>query len=596
MNSYQGSNDIVEEIKLRLDIVDVVSETVSLTRKGNRYWGKCPFHQEKTPSFCVTPEKNMYYCFGCHAGGDIFSFVMRRDGVSFKEALEILAAKAGINISSASFKKENGDIRKVILDINKKASLFYHDMLKKPEGQEAREYLAKRGITEEIVDLFKLGYAPDDWESLKAFMLSQGVAGDYLVKSGLLKKSEKTGNYFDLFRNRIIFPIFKYNGDIVAFGGRVLDDSLPKYLNSPETELFSKRSNLYGLFQAKEAIREANEAILVEGYIDCVKLYQAGIKNVVASLGTAFAPEQARLLARYTEKVIILYDGDEAGQKSALRAGEILHEEKLQTYVALLPGGHDPDEYIDLVGKEDFLTFIQNNKISYIEFKIDRYIKNQKTMQLEDKIRVINAIKSDILDLESEIARDYYIKVLAKKLQLEENLIYREINRINPKKTDKTGNKTITKRYNIKYGNYTWEDRLMAAMLMDSAVFKYVKEKAGYGIFTNEDYRQICMVYDEIGEKDNMEKERLLEARLQEKGLMSCYAKLTFLIQDGNVLSKAQIADVVKRFLESRREAIWQKFFARINILKDKGDFKEVLKFLVYLDLFLNNAQEGGIR
>ncbi|SHH31250.1 DNA primase [Thermosyntropha lipolytica DSM 11003] len=594
MNYYQGNNDIVEEIKLRLDIVDIVAETVDLTRKGNRYWGKCPFHQEKTPSFCVTPDKNMYYCFGCHTGGDIFSFIMKRDGVSFKEALEILAAKAGISISSPSRKRKDGDSQKVILDINKKAALFYHEILKKPEGEKALSYLKARGITEETMEIFKLGYAPDNWESLKSFMLANDMPIDYLLKSGLLRKSEKTGNYFDLFRQRIIFPIFKYNGDIVALGGRVLDDSLPKYLNSPETEIFSKRNNLYGLFQAKDAIREANEVLLVEGYVDCIKLYQAGIKNVVASLGTAFTPEQARLLARYAEKVLILYDGDEAGQKSALKAGEILHAEKLQVYVVLLPGGKDPDEYIDLVGKEDFLTFIQNNKISYIEFKIDRYIKNRNALYLEDKIKIINSIKPDISGLESEIARDYYIKILAQKLQLEENLVYRELNRTYRPKTDKIGNKTITERYNIKYGNYTWEDKLIATMLKEEAVFKRVKELTGYKIFTNQAYRKICAIYEEIEKKDEgMER---LEIRLQEEGLISHYAKLAFLMQEEKVFDAAQVDAIIGRFREKKREILEDKLLNRINILKDKGDFKEVLKFLVYLDLFLNNVQEGGIR
>lgn len=595
MAAYYGNNDIVDEIKSRLDIIDVISETVSLTRKGNRYWGKCPFHQEKTPSFCVTPEKNMYYCFGCHAGGDMFSFVMRRDGVDFKEALEILAVKAGLNFSAARFDNKTYDLKRNILDINKKAALFYQDMLKSPEGKEAREYLKKRGITEETAALFSLGYAPNEWERLKEFLLSQGIAHEHIIKSGLLKKSEKTGSYFDLFRNRIIFPIFKYNGDIIAFGGRVLDDSLPKYLNSPETEIFSKRHNLYGLFQAREAIREANEVILVEGYIDCMKLHQAGIKNVVASLGTAFTIEQANLLCRYAEKVVILYDGDEAGQNSAVKAIDILSSVNMQIYVVSIPSGHDPDEYLDLLGKEDFLTFIQNNKISYIEFKINRYISRRKAIYLEDKIEIINKVKPDIIRLESEITKDYYIKLLSRKLMLEENIVYKEINNKNTRKSASAENKTITKRDNIRYGNYTLEDKLMASMLKNDNIFNRIKTTVGFDIFTNKAYRQICAIYDGLDENEEG-KIKQLEKILLDEELMSHYARVAFINQKKDLLDEIQVEKVIRHVMQRKQEIAWQMLFEKINILKDKGDFNEVLKFLVYLDSFLNNTQEGGIR
>lgn len=595
MTAYYGNNEIVDEIKARLDIVDVISETVSLTRKGNRYWGKCPFHQEKTPSFCVTPEKNMYYCFGCHSGGDMFSFVMKRDGVSFKEALEILAVKAGLSLSAARFDNKTCDLRQNILDINKKAALFYQDMLKRPEAKEAREYLKKRGITEETAALFNLGYAPNEWERLKEFLLSQGISYEHILKSGLLKKSEKTGNYFDLFRNRIIFPIFKYNGDIIAFGGRVLDDSLPKYLNSPETEIFSKRHNLYGLFQAREAIRAANEVILVEGYLDCIKLHQTGIKNVVASLGTAFTSEQAALLSRYAEKVVILYDGDEAGQNSALKAIDILSAENLQIYVVAIPGGYDPDEYLDLLGKEDFLTFIQNNKISYIEFKINRYLSRRKAIYLEDKIEIINKVKPDITRLESEITKDYYIKLLSRKLMLEENIVYREINNKNTRKSASAGNKTITKRDNIRYGNYTLEDKLMASMLKNDNIFNRIKTTIGFDIFTNKAYRQICAIYDGLDENKEGKIKQLEKILLTEE-LMPYYARLSFINQEKDLLDEVQVEKLIRHVVQRRQEIAWQRLLEKINILKDKGDFNEVLKFLIYLDSFLNNTQEGGIR
>ncbi|MBO8158659.1 DNA primase [Thermosyntropha sp.] len=586
-------DDIVDEIKARLDIVDIVSETVRLTRKGSRYWGLCPFHQEKTPSFCVTPEKGMFYCFGCHAGGDIFSFVMKRDGISFKEALELLASKAGVSPSLERFNTKQKDLKRFILQVNKKAAEFYHNNLKSPKGFLAREYLRKRGISDKTIDLFKLGYAPDEWEGLKNFLLAENIPFDYLQKSGLLRKSDKTGNYYDLFRNRIIFPVFQYNGDIIAFGARVLDDSMPKYINSPETEVFSKGRNLYGIFQAREAIRSANEAILVEGYTDCIKLHQSGVQNVVASLGTAFTQEQARLLCRYAEKVVVLYDGDEAGQRSTLKAIDVLTREKLQVYVASIPGRRDPDEYLDLVGKEDFLTFIKNNKISHIEFKINYYLKNKKSLDLEDKIKIINMLKSDISELESELLRDYYIKILAQKLVLEENIVFREIKRENTKKLVFNGNKKQIKRDNIRYDNSSLEDRLIASMLKNGYIFNRIKTELGFGIFKNQTYREICILYDGL-EGGTEEKIKKLEQQLIEKGLMAEYARL--MMQDIVLIDESGIEKIIKEVLSRKREAALQKLLQKLNSLKDKGDFNAVLRFLVYLDLFLNNRKEGGIK
>lgn len=440
-------NHVIQEIAERLDIVDIVAETVKLTRKGNRYWGLCPFHTEKTPSFSVTSERNMFYCFGCHAGGDIFSFVMKRDGLDFKEALEMLAARAGIKLASGAGSRDQ-EQRKKVIEVNRAAAEFYHQMLLSRQGGVVQKYLENRGVKQETILAYKLGYAPDQWNRLEEYLLQKGFSQEYVKLSGLIKRNENRNSYYDLFRNRLMFPIFKYNGDILGFGGRVLDDTLPKYINTPETELYSKRQVLYGLYQARQAIRSANGAVLLEGYMDCIKLQQAGINNCVASLGTALTLEQARLLCRYTENVLILYDGDEAGQRETLRAIDILTEEALKVQVVTLPAGKDPDEFLEINGKEEFLQYIQNNKLSHIEFKINRYLKEEKTLNLEAKVKIVNALKKDINNLNSPIEKDYYIKILAQKLLMEPNLIYRELKVANKRQNPMDRNKTQISRDN----------------------------------------------------------------------------------------------------------------------------------------------------
>jgi len=317
--AYLEDDQKIRQIQSQLDIVELISESVQLSRKGNNYWGLCPFHGEKTASFSVSRDKQMFYCFGCHIGGNIFTFLMKRDGLEFREALEILAAKAGVDISRP---RDRGriDQQKAIISINNAAAQFYHQKLLSAQGDDARSYLSKRGITQQTIETYRLGYAEDNWQELTNYLLGRGFNAEAIKSSGLVKRSDNQSRFYDLFRHRIIFPIMLYNQDVIGFGGRSLGDAMPKYLNTPETELFSKRKNLYGLAQAREAIRQNNNAFLVEGYMDCIKLQQTGIMNVVASLGTALTEEQARLLHRYTEKVTILYDGDEAGQNATLRA------------------------------------------------------------------------------------------------------------------------------------------------------------------------------------------------------------------------------------------------------------------------------------
>ena len=590
MTTYD--NRVSQEIAERLDIVDIVAETVKLSRKGNRYWGLCPFHAEKTPSFSVTPERNMFYCFGCHAGGDIFSFVMKRDGLNFREALEMLAARAGIKLVSTGGSREQEQSKKVI-EVNQAAAEFYHQMLLSPPGGIVRKYLENRGIKQETVLAYKLGYAPDQWNRLEEYLLQKGFSQEYVKLSGLIKRNENRNSYYDLFRKRLMFPIFQYNGDILGFGGRVLDDTLPKYINTPETELYSKRQVLYGLYQARQAIRSTNEAVLLEGYMDCIKLQQAGINNCVASLGTALTREQARLLCRYTENVLILYDGDEAGQRETLRAIDILAQEALKVQVVTLPAGKDPDDFLEISGKEEFLQYIQNNKFSHIEFKINRYLKEEKTLNLETKVKIVDALKNAINNLKSPIEKDYYVKILAQKLLMEPNLIYRELQVVNKRQNPMDRNKTQISRDNIQYGNYSKDEKILAAMLKDEKTFAAIKDSLGLNFLARSEYKDIINIYDQL--KGNQE-ERLVKLGeiMQQEGMAATYAKIIFLMEEMNV-EEAKVNEFIHRVQALKMEARWQKIYQHINFLKVEGDFEHLLKFVLNLDSFLNETREGGI-
>lgn len=591
ITSYYNDQQI-NELLMRLDIVDIVSETVKLTRKGNRYWGRCPFHQEKTASFSVTPDKNLFYCFGCHAGGNIFTYVMKRDGLEFKEAVEMLASKAGIELVQSKNKKYD-EKRKNILEINHAAAEFYYQHLMGQKNSYAWEYLNKRKVGMDTCTDFKIGYAPDKWNVIEEYLLKKGFSERFIKESGIIKRSSQGDRYFDLFRNRIIFPIQQYNGEIVGFGGRVLDDGVPKYLNSPETEVYSKRNNLYGLFQARETIRRENEFLLVEGYLDCIKLYQNGIRKAVASLGTSLTIEQASLLRRYAEKAVVLYDGDEAGQREAIRAIDILREQDFMVDIVTLPGGSDPDEYLDLYGKEEFLHYIQNNKINCLEFKINRAVESEKDLDLAAVNRIINTIKNEIKTLHSEIDKDYYIKLLAKRLKLEENLVRREITVQNGpiKVADK--NKSPILRNNIKYGNYSLEEKILSAMIRDSAVYEKIRSSVGLDFFSNIEYNTFIQCYDSLQGSSDSRIEQMVENDEDLPGQV--VARVVFILDECSEPDPIEVDNFIRKIMMNKSRKYWQMIYQKLNALNGEGDFKALMNFILDLDTILNNTREGGI-
>ncbi len=424
------TDDFIEQVRNANDIVELIGEHVQLKRSGRNFLGLCPFHAEKTPSFSVSPEKQMYYCFGCHASGTVFNFVMETAKVSFPEAVRALAVRANIPLPEAvSQSKEvraQQKERQLLYRVNQWAAQFFHEQLKQPEGKAARDYLARRGIATDLVDTMKLGYAPAGWTNLVAAADRSGVPVAPLVKLGLIVPRQQEG-YYDRFRARLMIPISDERGRIVAFGGRVLDHSLPKYLNSPESQLFDKGRLLFGLHYANPFIRQAGHVVLVEGYMDCLSAWQFGIGHVVASLGTALTPAQARLLRRYTDQVILCYDADGSGLRAALRGLDILLRAGLQVRVATLPIGQDPDDCLRQMGSEYFLQEILGKAQPVVDFQLAMLRQEHDLSTVEGKSQFVKAASVVLATLDSEVAKIAYAQRMAYELQVPESAVLAEL-------------------------------------------------------------------------------------------------------------------------------------------------------------------------
>ena len=416
-----------EQVRDAADIVEVISGYVPLKKRGQNYWGCCPFHGEKTPSFSVNPAKNMFYCFGCHEGGDIFKFIMKIDNCGFIDAVKLLANRYGIPIperqktaAEIAREKQNESIYKA----NDLAARFFQAcLLKTAHGKPALAYLAGRGITQEIIERFGIGYALDNFVALVTSLGKRGLSAQLLTQAGLVAEGQK--GYYDKFRNRVMIPIRNGRGHIVGFGGRVLDNSTPKYLNTSETQWFNKRWLLFGLDVAARAIRTKSQAIVVEGYMDAISLHAAGLDNVVASMGTAFSEQQAKLLKRMAAEVIFCYDSDSAGRKASVRAVSIAQAAGLKVRIAGVPDGKDPDEYVRHHGKEAFLEVIANAQ-NGIDFQIDETILQNNITNLAGKVEAVSNILPFLLECKSEIEAAEHIRRLAQRLTIDEGLIAEE--------------------------------------------------------------------------------------------------------------------------------------------------------------------------
>ena len=485
----------LDELTARSDIVYVVSRYVSLKKSGSNYFGLCPFHNEKSPSFSVSQDKQIFHCFGCGVGGGVISFIMRAEGLEFYDAVSFLAKQNGMTVPENNYDKKTSKSRERLLALMKDTARFYYSELWKPENINVQQYFAKRGLTRKTMNRFGLGFAPNSFFATMDAMKEKGYTQDELLACGLVAKSEK-GNLYDKFRNRVMFPIFDLRGNVIAFGGRVMDDSKPKYLNSPETAIFHKSRNLFAIEKARKT---ANDYfILAEGYMDVIALHQAGFDSAVASLGTALTEEQARLIARYTKNIIISYDADNAGQMAAQRAIDILKKSGLNVRVLRIPNAKDPDQFIKEKGSDAFRRLIEQSSDD-IAYKINNIASKFDLEEDQDRISFLKEAAYILALIDSDIEREIYTTRVANMAKISPQSMTVEVKNAlqkrnqSLKKEKRREVRSVTqnaqpKDKSFKYENITSarsEEGILSVIFGDNTLVSYLNGKISPDDFTS---------------------------------------------------------------------------------------------------------------
>ncbi len=553
----------IEEIRRAVDIVDVISSYVKLKKRGKNYVGLCPFHTEKTPSFTVSADKQMYHCFGCSKGGNVFTFLMEIERLSFVEAVKVLGERVGIRIEPESKNQKNDTRERLYALCRMAAQWFFENMMKTKEGEYALTYCRQRGLRDEAIQAFGLGYAPNSWEAFVKYAAQKGYTNDELVGSGLARKRED-GTLYDYFRGRLMIPIFSVYGHCIAFGARKLYDDDPiagKYINSPETLIYNKSQVLYGLFQAKDVIRKEDAAFLVEGYMDLLACVQAGVSNVVASSGTALTEEQLLLLSKYTRNLTIVYDADSAGLSATVRGIDLALEHNFRVNVVVLDEGEDPDSFIRKYGAAEFRHRLRNS-VSWIEYKAQQLIGNKATQSPEKKAEAIRTLIGSIAKIPDELRRNFYIKNIAETYNIYESVLYNELTKFLQTKQYYKGKLNIneevlraiispdSQQVSKKPESITAEEQDLLKILLEgnSEVVQYVLEYIIWSDIENQHVRSLVkQIYSfkEIPPDERIH--RLLElVKEDEKLLLSKIALSRYTVSDGweEVDKKPEEADI----------------------------------------------------
>ncbi|MCM8800578.1 MAG: DNA primase [Candidatus Omnitrophica bacterium] len=565
--------EILEEILNRIDIVELISGYIPLKRAGRNFKALCPFHHEKTPSFMVSPERQIYHCFGCGISGNAFKFLMQYERLEFIEAVKTLAKKAGVVLPEAKDSQSTGMVMQ-IYHINELAANFYHHLLNSEEAKAAKIYLLKRALKEETLRLFKLGYAPEGWEALMGYLRAKNISLSLLEKAGLIIPKEG-GGYYDRFRHRIIFPIFDIKTRVIGFGARVLDNSLPKYINSPETIIYNKGKNLYGLNLTKDSIRQDDYVVIVEGYLDCIIPYQEGLNNIVASLGTALTHDQVRLLKRYTHNVILVYDADKAGQLATLRSLDIFIEEEMNVRVVSLPEGFDPDLYVRRFGIEKFKEKL-NRAESLFDYKLKVLKSRYDPLSIEGKTGISSEMLPTINKFKNAILKSEYIRRLAEELNVEEDALWQEIKRIKLRSYPQVEPKIEKKPINI---NPT-ERLLMRLMLEENALIEYVRNNLEPADFQDDRVSRIVAIMFELIEQGKTIEPRYLINYLNEDEVSRIICESSFLPDVSSEKKQEILEDCIKRLKNQRLRLKRQFLHDQIKKAQDLHD-EQTLKRLI---------------
>ena len=513
------SDELIDEIRNKNDIVDVISQYVVLKRSGRNFFGLCPFHKEKSPSFSVSPDKQIFHCFGCGVGGDVLRFTSKIENLSFRETVEMLAEKSGIELPTLDGQQDNKlmQLKSKVYEINQIAALFYHENLYKPNAKIAQEYVKKRKLDNTTLKNFLIGYSNNNYSELYNILKQKGFTEEEILASSLVNKT-KDGKYIDRFRGRLMFPIQDVRNRVIAFGGRVLDDSKPKYINSPENIVYSKGRHLFGLNVAKKYENKMKKIIIVEGYMDAISLHQRGIHNAVASLGTAMTEAQGHLLRNNGEQVIIGYDADGAGQAATMRGLEILQSMGCDLRILQIEGAKDPDEFVVKYGPERFLKYV-DNAISLVEYKVKVLKSTLNIENTNDKIKFLKEIAKVLSKIDSEIEREVYADKIAFEYKIAKEAIYSEISKINSNvnsdrkilerakpRLEIKEEKTIVDEQTLK------RERLVIYLLINYPEESYQKIKNNISVeeFKNENNRTILKKLYEEFEKGNINTNHVL--------------------------------------------------------------------------------------
>ena len=589
----QISEEILEKIKSQNDIVDVISERVRLRKAGRNFTGLCPFHNEKTPSFSVSQEKQIYKCFGCGEAGNVISFVMKEKNLPFIEAVKYLANRANIPLEMNNGEKSKSAKKKDLLyRVNVEAAKFFFSNLM--NNQNAKEYFLNRGIKEETIKKFGLGFANDSWNSLMFYLRKKGINDVLLEEAGLISVNKEKGRKYDRFRNRVLFPVFDYQGNVIGFGGRVLDDSKPKYLNSPETLVFQKGTNLYGLNFALKHNMSERYFVIVEGYMDLISLHQYGITNVVASLGTALTINQARLLKRYADKVIISYDADMAGQMATLRGLEILRTAGFDVRVLNIPQGKDPDEYVRSNGKEAFLKLI-NSAEPLIDYRMKKAEEGIDFKNSQSLILYAKRIMEIISDLDP-VEKDVYIKKASENTGIKEQTLYdilkskmkgnRENNFRNNKEEDRS------KLY-VEPGFLKAERSILKIMLKNKEYLQYIEERISENDFILLEHKEIFTVIM-LAKGENINNiDSFIESKLNNTKSIGELVK----IREENIFFaddvKVQINDFINEIHSYKLKQRIDQLRKEQKELENQGKIEESIKLAIELASITKKLKES---
>lgn len=549
--------ELIEQIRKSTDIVEVISDYVQLKKQGRQYIGLCPFHGEKSPSFSVSQDKQLYHCFGCGAGGNVFSFLMEHEGYTFVDAAKELAGRANIDLPVQSQGETNRHSpTKMMIDGHELASKLYHHVLTlTEEGAGGREYAKTRKFTKEQLEHFQIGFAPNRWDSLKIILDKRGFSLEMMAKAGLLGIRESDNGYYDRFRNRLMFPIWDNQGKVIAFGGRSIGSDKPKYLNSAETPIFHKSNTLYALHLARPYIRKENAAILFEGYVDVVAAWGAGITNGVATLGTSLTQEQAKVLRRNAENITICYDSDRAGVDAAFRSATILEEAGCHVKIALMPEGLDPDDFIREFGAERFKTDVIGASLSLMAFKM-RFLRKGRNLQDEgERLRYIEEVLREISSLKRAVERDHYLRQLADEFSLslealkqEQFQLYRAKKQQQAGKSEQPIKRHATKALNQKkllpaYKNA--ERLLLAHMMRDIEIAEQVQERIGGAFNVDEHHAIAAYLFAYYGEGNEADPSQFVN-RLEDPDLMRVASELAMLSVNEEC-SEQELIDYMKQ-------------------------------------------------